>query len=78
MLDLTKQYRTRTGKRVIALQYNPKNWVGNPTTFPIKGSIVVREKPLKLRYQIWCENGKAQIHAFGDHPDDLVEVTTDG
>ena len=64
MLDLTKEY-TCNGKRVVGLKYEPLVACANGTvikvSYPIKGTIVVREKPLKLAYQIWSEDGIADI-----------------
>lgn len=64
MLDLTKEY-TCNGKRVIGLEYTPTVICSNGTaiqvTYPIKGTIVVSEKPRKLRYQTWSEEGIADI-----------------
>ena len=64
MLDLTKEY-TCNGKRVIGLEYKPLVICANGTvinvTYPVKGCIVIREKPRKLVYQIWSEDGIADI-----------------
>ena len=72
MVDITKQYVTRTGKRVINLLYVPFNSVGNRVTYPIKGSVVEREKPLKLRYQVWSVEGNADVLKKSN--DDLFEL----
>lgn len=57
MINIEKKYRTKSGKRVVGLQYTPKNSNGAKVTYPIKGSIVVREKPIKLEFCIWSEDG---------------------
>jgi len=64
--------QTVSGKRVIYLVYEAIGSAGNKVTFPIKGTIVVREKPWKTEYQIWTPGGKAR--PIGDHPDDLRVV----
>lgn len=59
-IDVTKTY-TCGGKRVIGLQIVMRNSAGNEVTYPVKGSVVVREKPLKLDYRIWSIEGKADV-----------------
>lgn len=71
MLDLARPMRTRSGKRVINLVFKPLNDVGDVVTFPIKGSVVVREKPLRLRYATWTEHGAASVFREA-HPNDLL------
>ena len=73
MIDINKTYRTRSGKRVIGLKYVPLNSNGEKVTYPIKGSIIVREKPFKARYQIWSEDGITDVvfKNYSKHPDDL-------
>jgi hypothetical protein len=73
IIDLEKEYQTVSGKRVIGLKYVPKNSNGKFVTFPIKGSVVVREKPLKLEYNIWMSNGQFDV-CNPDHNMNLVEV----
>ena len=74
MIDITKTYTTRTGKRVVGLQYKPYNDYGEAVTYPFKGTIIRREKPLKTSYAIWDENGRYDV-VWSTHNDDLVEVT---
>jgi hypothetical protein len=64
------QLTTRDGKRVILVAYIPTNLRGEFVTFPIKGTIVERERPVKFRYQIWTLDGRA--HVLGESPDDLM------
>lgn len=72
MIDITKEYRTKSGKKIIGLSYIPLNNYDNKVTYPIKGSIVVKEKPLKLKYQIWSEDGKVDIVWNNNSKEDLV------
>lgn len=65
-------YITRSGKRVIAMELKLYNDQGSEVTFPIKGTIVEREKPLKTRYAIWTLDGRATI--WETSQDDLFEV----
>jgi len=58
MIDITKEIITEKGLRVIDLQYIPCNSCGNQVTYPIKGSIVVSEKPFKTEFCIWTEDGE--------------------
>lgn len=57
MIDIKKKYRTKNGKRVIGLEYVPFNSCGGKVTYPIKGSIVIKEKPIKLKFCLWSEDG---------------------
>jgi hypothetical protein len=57
MIDINKPVQTKSGKRVINLQYVPLNSAGNEVTFPIKGTIVLREKPYKTTFNVWTKNG---------------------
>lgn len=60
MIDINKKY-TCNGKRVTNLTIVLKNSLGENVTYPVKGSIVIREKPLKLKYAIWSIDGKNDI-----------------
>ena len=54
MIDLSKKY-TCGGKRVINLHIELTvtyaDGTEHPVTYPVKGCVVVREKPLRLEYQ---------------------------
>jgi len=71
-IDLDVTYRTRSSKRVINLERTLYNSNGNEVTFPVKGSVVVREKPFKSEYQIWTLDGRADVLNKSD--DDLVKA----
>lgn len=58
MININKPVQTKSGKRVINLQCVPLNSVGNEVTFPIKGTIVMSEKPRKTVYCIWTDEGQ--------------------
>jgi hypothetical protein len=66
------ELRTRNGKRVVNIQYKPYNSSGNLVTFPLKGTIILSEKPLKTTYQIFSIEGKLSL--FGDHNHDIMNV----
>ena len=72
MIDINKTYRTAEGKRVYNLNYVPFNSCGEKVTYPIKGSIIVREKPFKTRYQIWSEDGITDVVFGKNKKDDLI------
>lgn len=57
-IDVDQEYVTKDGKRVINLFKVLHNSCGDEVTFPIKGSVVVREKPRKTRYCIWTLDGR--------------------
>ena len=71
-IDLDEKYQTRSGQRVINLERKLYNGNGNEVTFPVKGSVVVREKPFKSEYQIWTIDGRADVLNKSD--DDLVRA----
>jgi hypothetical protein len=60
---MKKQYKTRDGHRVINVHEVPFNSVGNLVTFPIKGNVVIKEKPGKMNttYTIWRKDGRHSI-----------------
>ena len=64
--------RTKSGKRVIGLQFVPRNSVGALVTYPIKGTIVRNEKPLKTEYCIWSVDGKVDVVWNRCPEDDLI------
>jgi acyl-coenzyme A synthetase/AMP-(fatty) acid ligase len=59
-IDPSKPY-TCGGKRVIGLKVDLYNSAGQEVTYPVKGSVVVREKPLKLCFRIWSLDGRADV-----------------
>jgi len=71
MIDVTKKY-TCNGKPVIGLQIVTHNSAGREVTYPVKGSVLVREKPRKLEYRIWSIDGIADVVWGKGH--NLVEV----
>ena len=70
MLDLSKEYVTRDGYRIIGLVYKPLNSAGQKVTFPYKGSILIPGRR-NLKYNIWKEDGSSDI--FNPTRWDLVE-----
>jgi len=64
MIDLSKKY-TCGGKRVINLKIELNvtyaDGTEHPVTYPVKGSVVVREKPFRCEYRIWSIDGKADV-----------------
>ncbi len=74
-IDVTKTYKTRDGKTVENLQIVLHNSCGNEVTYPIKGTVVLKEKPIrKTEYRIWSLDGKKNIVFTDWKYDDLVEV----
>jgi hypothetical protein len=62
-IDPSKEY-TCSGKRVIGLKielYVNYGGEDHEVTYPVKGSVVVKEKPLKLDYRIWSLDGRADV-----------------
>ena len=64
MIDITKKY-TCNGKRVIGLaivtHVTYADGTKYPVTYPVKGSVVIREKPRKLEFRIWSIDGLADV-----------------
>ena len=74
-IDLDKTYTTREGKKVEGLQIVLHNSCGNEVTYPVKGTIVIKEKPKrKTEYRIWSLDGKADVVFRGKEQFDLIEV----
>lgn len=59
-IDPAKKY-TCGGKPVIGLEIVLHNSQGIEVTYPVKGSVVIKEKPLKLEYRIWSLDGRADV-----------------
>jgi len=72
MIDINKQYQTKSGKDIFGLKIVEKTSGGFMATFPVKGSID-RGKGKAPRYQIWTLDGRTSI--FGDSQDDLIKKT---
>ena len=71
-IDITRPLKTRSGKRVIGIVRKTHNDIGDEVTYPLKGTIILREKPLKVTYHIWSNEGISDI-VFGNMKDkDLV------
>lgn len=60
---------TVSGQRVINVQYKPYNSNGYPVTFPIKGTIILKERPLKMEFNVWTIDGKNSV--FGNDRRDI-------
>jgi len=74
-IDPSKTYKTRGGKRVEHIQIVLHNGIGEEVTNPVKGSIIVREKPRKTEYCIWALDGVWDV-VWNNHPElDLIEVS---
>lgn len=61
MIDFNKQYKTRSGCRVILHEIKLKNACGADVTYPVKGTIILREKPLKKKNMIWSIDGITDV-----------------
>lgn len=69
-------YYTKDGRKVLNLQYVALNSCGNEVTYPYKGSIVIKEKPLKLEYCIWSKEGKVDV-VWGEQANKDLVMTSD-
>lgn len=70
-IDPSKKYRTRNGKAVVCIEVVLYNSVGHEVTNPVKGTIVLREKPWKTAFGIWTLDGRWNV-ASPDSGWDLV------
>ncbi|MCK5307115.1 MAG: hypothetical protein KAJ73_00755 [Zetaproteobacteria bacterium] len=71
-IDPAKEYTSR-GCRVVGLEIVLHNSNGKEVTYPVKGTIIIREKPLKTEYAIWALDGRNNV-AFGPNGNDLKEA----
>lgn len=71
-IDIQKKYKTRDGHVVEDLNIVTHNKAGRKVTYPVKGTLVLKDKPRKTEYEIWTEYGKYDA-VWGDHKWDLVE-----
>lgn len=74
-IDPEKTYKTRSGKEVIGLQIVLKNSCDKEVTYPVKGTIILKKKPLRTTYQIWSLDGKIDVVWDKENDFDLIEVT---
>jgi len=75
IIDPAKKYVNGKGQEVQNIQIVPRNSAGDLVTFPVKGSVVIRKKPLKLEYSIWTMEGISDPVWHHNSWEDLVEVT---
>lgn len=73
-IDVSKTYKTREGKNVEGLHIVLHNFCGHEVTYPIKGTIVLKEKPRKTEFAIWSLDGKKNIVFTDGKYDDLIKV----
>jgi len=74
MIDITKPITTRNGKRIVGLTRVPMNSNGELVTYPLKGSIVIREKPRKYEYCIWSDNGEYDVVWGNNKNKDIINT----
>ncbi len=70
--DTTREYRTRSGDRVVLHECVPFNSLGERVTFPIKGTIIKKDRPRSKRFNIWTTEGRSR--ALGQAPDDIIDM----
>lgn len=72
-IDINRKY-TSNGCEVINLQIVLHNSNNKEVTYPVKGSVIVRKKPLKVEYMIWSLDGKRDVVWGNDQKTNLIEV----
>jgi hypothetical protein len=77
-LDLSKMYKTASGKTVESLSCILYNSLGEEVAYPLKGTVVLCKHPRKTRYTSWTldgrENTLPQISNIDSESYNLVEV----
>jgi hypothetical protein len=73
MIDLNKKYKTRNGCKVILHDIVLFNSVGGKVSYPVKGTVIVKDKPRKTTMMIWSEEGLSDIVWGSNKGFDLVE-----
>ena len=77
-IDLSKMYKTASGKAVENLSCILYNSLGEEVAYPLKGTVVVQKKPRKTRYTSWTldgrENTLPQISQIDSESYNLVEA----
>lgn len=70
-IDITKNYKTRDGKKVILDGIVMKNEEDNEVTYPIKGSIITPRKDKKdsVERAIWSLDGREDVLGFSTKGD---------
>jgi hypothetical protein len=63
---------TRRGDRVEINAITPQDGNGNPTTFPVRGTIYTEGRPYKEKPQSWTLDGRASL--FAEHVDDILDM----
>jgi len=71
-ISLKKKYITGMGHRVTHMKIVPKNSAGRLVTYPVKGTVIVRENPLKIEQGVWTMEGIENV-VWGDESDNLFE-----
>ena len=69
---VTTTLRTRRGDRVKINDIMPQDSNGNPTTFPVRGTIYTEGRPYKEKPQSWTVDGRAS--PFAEHVDDILDM----
>jgi hypothetical protein len=70
--DTTREYKTRRGDRVVLHEFVPRNSPGAIVTFPIKGTIIDKDRPRRKTYNIWTLEGRSDV--FGEGPNDIIDM----
>jgi hypothetical protein len=78
MIDINKQYKTRSGLEVDLHEIKLTNSIGKPVTYPVKGTILTNDKGRwghrKTMFMIWSIDGITDI-VWGHNKDlDLIEA----
>lgn len=70
--DLTREYTTRSGDRVVLHGFVPYNSAGDLVSFPIKGTVIIKDHPRRKRNQIWNLQGRNR--PLKEHPFDIMDL----
>ena len=68
----TTTLQTRRGNRVEIKAITPQDSHGNPTAFPVRGTVHYIGRPYKEKPQSWTLEGRASL--FAEHADDILDM----
>lgn len=70
--DMTREYHTRNGHRVVLDSFKEHNCLGEVLSFPIGGTIFYKDRPRKRARLLWNLQGRA--YPLKESPLDLIDL----
>lgn len=72
VIDLTREYHTRGGDRVILTEFKTRNSCGDILTFPLSGTVFDKDRPRRRRRLLWTLEGRCSV--FSPDQNDIVDL----